>query len=823
MRRAWCFAWFRFRATFGRRWGGLLAVVLLLGLVGGLAMGAVAGARRTESSFPAFLASTNPSDLTVLETSGGLNLLGTMSRLPHVQHVRSAVFVNALPLGSNGAPVAGSNSSAGGVFPLGSVDGLFFDQDRVSVIRGRMADPRRADEAVMSADAARVLGIRVGQTGRLGFYTNAESNSPAYGTRAVVPVRTVDVKLVGIVVFPNEVVRDDVDRFPTYVLYTPALTRQILGCCASGLLQGLQLDRGSHDTVAVEREIGRTAFNVSSVASTIEAKAERAIKPEGIALGVFGAITALAALLIVGQIVGRQLRVGSDDLEVLRALGAGTTMTTIDGLFGIAGAVVVGSLFAVVVAIGLSRLAPIGPVRRVDPSPGIAFDWTVLAGGVLVLLVGLLVVAFAHAYRQAPHRAARRSATPRRSSRLAHAAASSGLPVPAMTGIRFALEPGRGRNVVPVRSAIVGAVLAVVVLVGTLTFAASLTTLVSHPALYGWNWNYELVSGYGGISNIPQTAASRQLDHDPSIAAWSGAYVTVLELDGQPVPALAMSPDSPVAPPQLSGHGVQTEHEIVLGATTLAQLHKYVGDTVTLTSGANTVTPTRLVIVGTATLPAIGAFGSFHFEMATGAVLADTLLPTAARGLGVHDGPEGIFVRFRQGANPTTALRSLKRVAASLNTPGDGPVSVVGLQRPAEIVNYRTVGTTPALLGVALATGAVIALGLTLLASVRRRRRDLALLKTLGFTHRQLAATIAWQASIAVALGVIIGVPAGIILGRTLWDLFARTLHVVPEPTVPTLTIATVAIGALILGNLVAAIPGIQAARTQTAVLLHAE
>jgi len=59
-------AWYRFRATFGRRWGGLLAIVLLVGLIGGLAMGAVAGARRTQSSFPAFLRSTNPSDLLVL-------------------------------------------------------------------------------------------------------------------------------------------------------------------------------------------------------------------------------------------------------------------------------------------------------------------------------------------------------------------------------------------------------------------------------------------------------------------------------------------------------------------------------------------------------------------------------------------------------------------------------------------------------------------------------------------------------------------------------------------------------------------------------------
>jgi len=138
-------------------------------------------------------------------------------------------------------------------------------------------------------------------------------------------------------------------------------------------------------------------------------------------------------------------------------------------------------------------------------------------------------------------------------------------------------------------------------------------------------------------------------------------------------------------------------------------------------------------------------------------------------------------------------------------------------------VNYRTMGNTPALLGAALAVGAVAALGLTLIASVRRRRRDLALLKTLGFTRRQLAATVATQATLAVALGVLIGVPLGIIAGRMLWIRFAHALHVVPDPTVPALTIALVAGGALVLANIVAAIPGRQAARTQTAVLLRAE
>jgi len=132
-------------------------------------------------------------------------------------------------------------------------------------------------------------------------------------------------------------------------------------------------------------------------------------------------------------------------------------------------------------------------------------------------------------------------------------------------------------------------------------------------------------------------------------------------------------------------------------------------------------------------------------------------------------------------------------------------------------------GSTPAFLGAALATGAVVALGLTLFASVRRRRRDLALFKTLGFTRRQLAATVAWQASISVMLGVIIGIPVGIVIGRALWDRFAEALHVVPDPTVPAVTIALIAAGALVLTNIVAAIPGRQAARTKTAVLLRAE
>ena len=56
---------YRFRATFRSRRGGYLALALLIGLIGGVALASIAAARRTQSSYPRFLASTNPSDLNV--------------------------------------------------------------------------------------------------------------------------------------------------------------------------------------------------------------------------------------------------------------------------------------------------------------------------------------------------------------------------------------------------------------------------------------------------------------------------------------------------------------------------------------------------------------------------------------------------------------------------------------------------------------------------------------------------------------------------------------------------------------------------------------
>jgi hypothetical protein len=540
---------------------------------------------------------------------------------------------------------------------------------------------------------------------------------------------------------------------------------------------------------------------------------------------------ALAAIAI-----SRQVRSADEELQVLRALGASPATIVADGLVGVLAATVTGALVATAVAVMVSPLSPLGPIRHVYHPPGIAFDWTVLGLGALVLIGGLGTTAVALAYRAAPHRLAVRSRIDLpRDSKLVQMATSAGLSAPGAVGLRFALKPGRDRAAVPARSVLVGATLAVVIVTATLTFSSGLHTLVSRPALYGWNWSYALSSG-----NVVPPQALAALDHDADVAAWAGYHSLSVQIDGLTVPVLLGDNHAAVAPPILSGHAVDNNNQIVLGAVTLSLLHKHIGDTVVFSFGTpNTaplyLPPANLVVVGTATLPAIGGASTFaeHPSMGTGAVLSDHISSAFIHAVQNPDpnlnGPGLVFVRLRSDVRSVVGLADMNRIAslankvfaADPNATGDS-VGVLGVQHPAEIVNYQSTGATPVLLAAGLAAGAIIALALTLIASVRRKRRDLALLKTLGFTTRQLAATIASQASVIAAIATIIGLPLGIALGRQLWVVFARNINAVPQPTVPA-SLILVAAGALVLANAVAAVPARMAARTPAALVLRTE
>ena len=429
----------------------------------------------------------------------------------------------------------------------------------------------------------------------------------------------------------------------------------------------IQTDRGSRDVAAVELEIARLipSSAIASVHATapVVAKADRSLKPIGIALGVFGAIALLAALFIATQAISRRLRAGGDEVAVLRALGASPAMTAADGLIGIEGAVVLGSLVAAAVAVALSPLSPLGPVRSVYPTPGISVDWTVLGVGLLVLIGGLGVVAAALAYRGAPHRSRAGSDSlrtpgpgrPRDSRR-------PGSRSPVSSGCGWRSSPAEGRTAVPVRSALLGTGVAISLVVATVIFGSSLGTLVSHPSLYGWNWSYMLSQVGSGGGNVPPQAFAL-LAHDRDVAAYAGISYLDGEIDGQGVPFLIGNTHPSVVPSILSGHTVDGKNQIVLGGATMAALHTHLGGTVTFSYGSPKdapiyVPPTRLTVVGTATMPAVGfaSVVSDHTSMGTGALLSNGVLPRAFLGAmnspdPTLNGPNLALVQLRPGVS----------------------------------------------------------------------------------------------------------------------------------------------------------------------------
>ncbi len=519
----------------------------------------------------------------------------------------------------------------------------------------------------------------------MAFFTDAQVSRPDFaGYPKDKPHLIVPLKLVGIFEWSVQVVQDDDAALGNQVaVITPALTKQLETCCAYYSYVSLHLDGGAVHVASVVSAVNKVIPDLGpaggeSTNAPYVAKAERAIRPEAIALGVFGLIAALAALVICGQVVSRLVRRNAEEGAIVRALGAGPSMAMADGLVGVVGAILAGSLLAVAVAVALSPLAPIGPVRPVYPDMGIAFDWTVLGFGFLVFVVLLTATALLITYRVAPHRLARVVAVPHRDSAW-KAAATAGLPPSAVLGIRSALGWRAGREGAPVRSALLGAVVAVTVIVTSVTFASSLNALVSQPSLYGWNWDYALLAGFSGAENLPAAQTTALLDHDPDVAHWAGVYFESINLDRQSVPVLAMSPRATVSPSMLSGHALTAASQVVLGPSTLASLHAHLGDTVVAeTDGHKKV---RLRIVGTATLPTIGGSGSPSLAMGTGAVVATSLFSATdlnQQGSQVA-GPMAAFIALRPGVSRADALRSLDHITAVLNRPADpdGPVGGV--------------------------------------------------------------------------------------------------------------------------------------------------
>jgi predicted lysophospholipase L1 biosynthesis ABC-type transport system permease subunit len=343
-----------------------------------------------------------------------------------------------------------------------------------------------------------------------------------------------------------------------------------------------------------------------------------------------------------------------------------------------------------------------------------------------------------------------------------------------------------------------------------LVFAASLSHLVATPRLSGWTWDLKMdVPTAAGVACAD--ANDHGLARTPGIDAVVAVCPRDIQVDGRPVTVWGIrSLRGTIAPEVVAGRAPRGKGEIALGAVTLHSAGKHIGDTVNV-RGERGARDFR--IVGRIVLPAIGSPQPLADG---GAVVAAGLAPLLSTEN--ENATHFLLARFAPGADRAAIER---RVTAT--APTERMRSIGGPTTPIEVGRLQQINACPAILALVLATLALLAVGHALVTSVRRRRREIALLKTIGFDRRQVGATVAWQATTLAAVGLVVGIPTGLLAGRAVWRAVADGLGVSTAATWPTLLLVVTGVAALALVNLVAFFPARTAARTRPAVALRSE
>jgi ABC-type antimicrobial peptide transport system permease subunit len=835
--------WFALCAGMRRRWRALVSLALLLGLAGGVVLTAAAGARRTDTAYPRLLAWAGASQVTV--TLGGLDpaYFTALNQLPQVAAVATGMQYNiALPV-PGGLPdsqvqvLASSNGSLGTAV------------DRVKVLQGRMFGPGTAGEAVIDPGTAARLHLAPGDTLHLTAipYLQNQEMDPS---KLQVPL-TFRVTAVGL--FDDQVVPTTGTSSEPRILLSPGFTRTAMASRAYGskgsidyLAQADVRLRPGADPAAFTAAAQALASRYPGVRANgglvfIDSSAqvtgtERAIGPLAVTLALFAALAGLIALAVIGQLLARQMTLDAAGYGALSALGM-----TRGGLLALAAArlalvTAAGGVIAVGIAIAASPLMPIGAARLAEPQPGIDLDPTVLGAGfaaVVLLPLVMLTAPAIRAVRQArgaAGAAGQPAARPApRPSWLAGALTRAGT-VTGGIGTRMAFEPGHGRTAVPVRSALAGTAIAVAAVVAAAVFGTSLVGLVSSPRQYGQNWNQQLSLGFVAV---PSSYAAQLAAAAPGVTGYALGDIGQLSIGGTRVAAVGVdSVHGDEYLTMLAGRPPANAGEIALGAQTMRALGVRTGQTVRATVDWATghpgpATQRLLRVTGTVVLPDFGQSGlSSDTDLGNGAVVSPSLLSAPNDLPGCTSARETCYslllFRYRPGTELPAAQTALLAAAAKAGCPY-GACTVTADQRPGDIKNYAAIRDTPLALAAVLGVLAVGTLAHVLLTGVRRRRRDLAVLKTLGFTRWEVLRTVGWEASALAAAALLAGIPLGVIAGRVAWALFADAAGIASQATVNVPLVLLAIPATLLLANVIAAWPGWTAARLRPAQVLRTE
>ena len=815
----------RGRSQLRHRWRSWLVLTLLVGIAGGLLIGAAAGARRTASVYDRLVSESGAFDYGIYARPQDSELSGCQEDVRTVELanacrdegegairevLRSPVVDDGRLVTSMLVPVftadgrslqpqeAGDDPcfTGSGEVDVDSFDASVAGTNQPVYVSGRAPDPRRRDEAAISEGVADRLGIGVGDVVRIVPVHACD------GPKKKDWPEPIDVRIVGTQLSPIEV-EPEAGFFLQSVAVTPALLDDLKSQGLGDPFALVRLRPGAslRDLVAAAED-GGVRVQAAVVADEFATGVEDGLRPDVTALWVLVVVGLIAAALVLGQAVARQVQVEAADLGALRAMGF--TSRGLAAVGAVEGAVlgVAGGTLAAIVAFAISPFTPIGRARDIEPHPGLRFDPLAIVGGAAVVAVSCFVAGAGAAWIVARRARTRRAFRPKPSP-LAVWTTRARLSPPAAYGVRLALEPGSAPGSAPVRSGLLGIVAALAVLAGSLTFTAGLDHLLVSPRLVGLNWDAMYFVDDFGPQDDPRERAAAVDDALERAAGIDGvASVGVATIFAQPegplvedVPDLAFmsfgADPGAIGPTVTAGRAPRRDDEILLTRHALDDEAR-----------------SRFEVVGTGVLP----IGDGRFDRAASVTISGLrrVLPGA--------GPEVAVVAFAPGADHDRTTRALARAGLSGGIPSAG----LDVQDLVDL-DVRPVETTPRLL-TALMTVLLVGIVVHVIVTVgRARRRELAVLRTLGFTPRQVWVSTAWQATTLAAVVTVGGVLVGTVAGRAVWNAYAGRLGVVPEPSIAWAAAAVVAVSALGLCWFVAGIVSWRAIRTSPAAELRAE
>jgi len=801
--------WYRARADLRARWRAIVALMVLVGLAGAVSMAAFAGSRRTVSAYSRFLAASDADDVSSNTGAPGVGFdyhydPKVAVSFPEVSRARiDAIFF-----------VAG-RADDGQVIPPGDyalqAGPTTTQHDRVDVpklVSGSLPDPGRADEIAVAFPLASQFGLHAGSKLVLSLFSPVLIQNFNFANTAPF-VAKIQATVTGIVAVPG--------GFPPLQLFwsiygTPAFYTTYKPIAANVDTIHVLLRHGHLDLSTYKRHMDALAGGAEQFQTqdSQTGPIERPMRLYSSLLWLFGMIAAVSSAFAISQLVARQA-LDSDEAATARALG----MTTGDLIaVALVRAVVVGLgaiAIAIAVAIGMSPIFPIGNARFSEPAAGIRVDGLAVGLGSLAILSVVLVSTAIGVWLAARRRERISPSGQAHPSFLSTQLASMGAPLSLVAGLRMALERGRGRTAIPVRSAITASIAGVVALCTALVMTASVQHFVHTPRLFGIGWDIEGGNPYGhDLSDL----ASKVLNHAPEVAAYSsGTVLVVVGLHGQAghstsvnVTALDLT-KGVVTPPMAEGHWPANLHEIALGSTTMHELNTRIGGTVSAHVGERSI---LMRVVGRAVFPQATDQNSGNgFGNGAGMTFQ------ALRRL-VPNAQENVFpIDYTPGVDRSRLPSDLSGLALFPFNRYFSP--------PSDLADLAHTRSAPFATALVLALLAAATSAHLLLTAIRRRRRDLAVLRTLGFLRRQIQSSIAWQATSLATVALVFGIPLGIVLGRTTWSIYANSLGIVPEPVIPGVLLVFVAAGALLLANLVALLSSRAAVHIRPAVALKAE